>query len=83
MIIFFCLAMCICIYRFITHTYADLKTERRIALIMGGGFALGTIKELLLPPVRWIIIFYFLGIMLVYAALLFSYPEKKQHKKIK
>ena len=83
MIIFFCAAMCIYLYRIITHTYADVKTERRNALLMGGGFALGMIKELFLPPVRWTIVFYFLGMMLVYAVLLFSCPEEKQHKKIK
>lgn len=75
MFVCFCLAMCILIYRFAKDKATYLKAERAIAWTMGVGFALGVVKELFFPPVRWMLALYVLGAILAYSAVLFSYSE--------
>lgn len=75
MLMCFCLAMCILIYRFAKNKATHLKAERAIAWTMGVGFVLGGVKELIFPPVRWMLVLYALGSILAYSAVLFSYLE--------
>lgn len=75
MLVCFCLAMCILIYRFTKNKATHLKAERAIAWTMGVGFALGVVKELIFPPVGWMFVLYALGAILAYSAVLFSYHE--------
>ena len=70
----FIIAMCVLIYRFAKDKSTNIKAERAIAWTMAVGFALGVVKELVFPPVRWVLMLYAIGAILAYTAAAFSYP---------
>ena len=74
MLLAFIAAMCVLIYRFAKNKSTNIKAERTVAWTMAVGFALGVVKELIFPPVRWILILYAIGAILAYTAAAFSYP---------
>lgn len=70
----FIIAMCVLIYRFAKNKSTNIKAERTVALTMAVGFAIGVVKELIFPPVRWVLMLYAIGAILPYTAAAFSYP---------
>ena len=70
----FIIAMCVLIYRFAKNKSTNIKAERTVAWTMAVGFAIGVVKELMFPPVRWVLILYAIGAILAYTAVAFSYP---------
>lgn len=70
----FIIAMCVLIYRFAKNKSTNIKAERMVAWTMAVGFAIGVVKELIFPPVRWVLILYAIGAILAYTAAAFSYP---------
>ena len=41
---------------------------------MSVGFATGVVKELIFPPVRWVLMLYAISAILAYTAAVFFYP---------
>ena len=74
MLLAFIIAMCVLIYRFAKDKSTNIKAERAIAWTMAVGFVLGVVKELIFPPVRWVLALYAIGAILAYTAAAFSYP---------
>lgn len=70
----FIIAMCVLIYRFAKNKSTNIKAERTVAWTMAVGFAIGVVKELIFPPVRWVLMLYAIGAILPYTAAAFSYP---------
>lgn len=70
----FIIAMCVLIYRFAKNKSTNIKAERTVAWTMAVGFAIGVVKELIFPPVRWVLMLYAIGAILAYTAAAFSYP---------
>ncbi len=70
----FIIAMCVLIYRFAKNKSTNIKAERTVAWTMAVGFAIGVLKELIFPPVRWVLMLYAIGAILAYTAAAFSYP---------
>ena len=70
----FIIAMCVLIYRFAKNKSTNIKAERTVAWTMAVGFAIGVVKELIFPPVRWVLILYAIGAILAYTVVAFSYP---------
>lgn len=70
----FIIAMCVLIYRFAKNKSTNIKAERTVAWTMAVGFAIGVVKELIFPPVRWVLMLYAIGTILAYTAAAFSYP---------
>ena len=70
----FIIAMCVLIYRFAKNKSTNIKAERTVAWTMAVGFAIGVVKELIFPPVRWVLMLYVIGVILAYTAAAFSYP---------
>lgn len=70
----FIIAMCVLIYRFAKNKSTNIKAERTVARTMAVGFAIGVVKELIFPPVRWVLMLYAIGAILPYTAAAFSYP---------
>ena len=68
------IAMCVLIYRFAKNKSTNIKAERTVAWTMAVGFAIGVVKELIFPPVRWVLMLYAIGAILAYTAAAFSYP---------
>lgn len=73
MLLAFIIAMCVLIYRFVKDKSTNTKAQRTIAWTMAVGFALGVVKELIFPPVRWVLILYAIGAILSYTGIAFSY----------
>ena len=70
----FIIAMCVLIYRFAKNKSTNIMAERTVAWTMAVGFAIGVVKELIFPPVRWVLMLYAIGAILAYTAAAFSYP---------
>ena len=70
----FIIAMCVLIYRFAKNKSTNIKAERTVAWTMAVGFAIGVVKELIFPPVRWVLMLYAISTILAYTAAAFSYP---------
>lgn len=70
----FIIAMCVLIYRFAKNKSTNIKAERTVAWTMAVGFAIGVVKELIFPPVRWVLMLYVISAILAYTAAAFSYP---------
>lgn len=70
----FIIAMCVLIYRFAKNKSTNIKAERTVAWTMAVGFATGVVKELIFPPVRWVLMLYAISAILAYTAAAFSYP---------
>ena len=70
----FIIAMCVLIYRFAKNKSTNIKAERTVAWTMAVGFAIGVVKELIFPPVRWGLMLYAISAILAYTAAAFSYP---------
>ena len=70
----FIIAMCVLIYRFAKNKSTNIKAEITVAWTMAVGFAIGVVKELIFPPVRWVLMLYAIGAILAYTAAAFSYP---------
>ena len=70
----FIIAMCVLIYRFAKNKSTNIKAERTVAWTMAVGFVIGVVKELIFPPVRWVLMLYAIGTILAYTAAAFSYP---------
>ena len=74
MLMAFIIAMCVLIYRFAKNKSENKQNERMVALTMAIGFAIGVVKELIFPPVRFVLILYAIGAVLAYTAIAFSFP---------
>jgi len=70
----FIIAMCVLIYRFAKNKSTNIKAERTVAWTMAVGFAIGVVKELIFPPVRWVLMLYAISAILAYTAAVFFYP---------
>lgn len=70
----FIIAMCVLIYRFAKNKSTNIKAERTVAWTTAVGFAIGVVKELIFPPVHWVLMLYAIGAILAYTAAAFSYP---------
>lgn len=70
----FIIAMCVLIYRFSKNKSTNIKAERTVAWTMTVGFAIGVVKKLIFPPVRWVLMLYAISAILAYTAAAFSYP---------
>ena len=87
MLLAFIIAMCVLIYRFAKDKSTNIKAERTIEWTMAVWFALGVVKELIFPTVRWVLILYAIGAILSYTGVAFSYhyhseEEIKEEKQI-
>ena len=74
MLMAFIIAMCVLIYRFAKNKSENKQKERMVALTMAIGFVIGVVKELIFPPVRFVLILYAIGAVLAYTAIAFSFP---------
>ena len=83
MLLAFIVAMCVLIYRFAKNKSQNVKIERTVAWTMAVGFVLGVVKELIFPPVRWVLALYAIGEILAYTAAAFSYPYHSDKDKNK
>ena len=70
----FIIAMCVLIYRFAKNKSTNIKAEITVAWTMAVGFPIGVVKELMFPPVRWVLMLYAISTILAYTAAAFSYP---------
>ena len=70
----FIIAMCVLIYRFAKNKSTNIMAERTVAWTMAVGFATGVVKELIFPPVRWVLMLYAISAIFAYTAAAFSYP---------
>lgn len=73
MLMAFIIAMCVLIYRFAKNKSENKQNERIVALTMAIGFAIGVVKELIFPPVRWVLILYTIGTVLACTAVALSF----------
>lgn len=73
MLMAFIFAMCILIYRLVKHKAENVKNERLFTLTIAIGFAVGAVKELIFPPVRWVLILYTIGTVLACTAVALSF----------
>ena len=56
------------IYRFAKNKSKHIKAEGTVAWTMAIRFAIGVVKELIFPPVRWVLMLYAIGEILSYTA---------------
>ena len=73
MLMAFIIAMCVFIYRFAKNKSKNTKNKRMVVLTIAMGFTVGVVKELIFPPVRWVLILYTIGTVLACTAVALSF----------
>ena len=82
MIAAFCAAIAVQLLRCVKNLSCASKEERFALITIEIGFVIGAVSKIF-STAKWVVIFYALGAMLTYAALLFSAPQRKTGKGIK
>ena len=75
MLISFCFAAVVLIFRFAKNKSQKLKLDRGIAVSMCIGFIFGAVGKIMVHPVEWTFAFYVVGAYLFYTATLLSFPN--------
>ncbi len=76
MVISFCFAVGIMLYRFATNKCVHRRLDRLTVITIGMGFAFGVAEKVLVKSATWVSSLYVVGIWLCYTAVLFSLPDK-------